>query len=264
MPKYEFMITYLVYGRSKYFIRYSELLLRIVFGKNTKIIILDNKGNFHNGLNLNELYEFTGYKKLIEIVLDAEPRKFGQCILINDTFFSHHFYPLWLLGLFFFKKRCMSDTIFGDIRYENGGEYIASWLFIIPFKSVGTFNESLNEALNLAVKNKKNYEANTLNSYACHLLPYERKRLIGWLFNGNSFYGWAHGAHFDDMPSSERYRKGVCIEIEHTLSKLLFQRTHVVDLKNIDYIFKIANLFDRFLSRIQRVSWIIHSFYKKL
>jgi hypothetical protein len=172
---------------------------------------------------------------------------------------THHCYPLWLLGFFLMKKRFSNDDLLGDIRYQINEQYIASWLFIFPFRTIDVFNECLNDSMQLIAKNTKNYHANTISEYACHLLPSERVRLLGWLFNKNSIRGWPHGEPFEEMPWAERYRKGLTVEIEHTLSRLLFQRIPIVDLKSGSYIFKIANLGDRLLSRLQRVYWIIRS-----
>jgi hypothetical protein len=261
MQDSRFIIAYLVYGRSKFFINFSKWLLTKTFGPDPTFIIVDNKKDDCSLYDSNNYYEFTGYKRLLTIVNAShvhikDDRKF--VILVNDTLLSHHFWFLWCVGLFLMKNRLSTDAIYADLRGDEKKKYCASWLFVIPLLNLSQFYECLEKCIRDAAHNCENYKANKLHSYAIHLPPSQREGVINWLFTDSLFSGWIKALSFNKMKCSERYRKGICIEMEHALSSYIFDISRIVDLRYISFSLRVAHILDRLISRGQRFFWAFY------
>ena len=261
MQDSRYIIAYLVYGRSKRFINFSKWLFANTFGPDSTVIILDNKSSDSSLFDTNNYYEFTGYKRLLTTIKedDGHTKDDGKfVILVNDTLLSHHFWFLWCVGLFMMKNRFAKDTIYADLRGKNIEKYSASWLFIIPLSKLSQFYECLERCIQETALNCKNYRVAELHSYATHLPHLQRVNLINWLFTDSLFSGWIKALSFNKMACSERYRKGICIEMEHTLSSYIFDIGCIVDLRYANISLAFAHFFDRLISRSQRFLWALY------
>ena len=163
----------------------------------------------------------------------------GPYLLINDTLFTNHiswawkyFIKLWLKHN---SNQFDANSILGDIRtpsnppQELPSHYLASWIFVIPNKTVlTTFSNQLNHAIH-------NSSKNTLSaSYQSYLTNF---------LNGDVFRGW-----HKIVDESKKNQKKECYIVEHQLNRLLLEAN--VQLHSLQEGNSTMGLFIRTIERI--------------
>ena len=226
-------------------------------------LCLSDKNNLdYFSYNTNDFFEFTGYYHLINMASRSYNHS-DLFLIINDTFFTNHAYFFWLKGIEKSISKVRPREVVGDLRLKGNSLYPnypfhASWLFFFTGVDLPDFQIALKNTIDAARLNMANYLTVSESLYALNIRGDCRRSLIKWLFHPSWFRGWPFAESFNNMPFEKRYRKGLCIFMEHFLGPSLIENDLVLlDLKKISVLAWLANIFDRLINIFQRIKYKI-------
>jgi hypothetical protein len=182
----------------------------------------------------NQLQDLGAYLSLCEQFTGD-----GPYLLINDTLFTNHISWAWKYYVKLWQKYNSNlleiNSVWGDIRKPNNppqeipSHYLASWIFIIPNKTVlTTFSSQLSSAIHDSAKNPMSV------SYQSYLTNF---------LNGNVFRGW-----HKIVEKTKKDQKMECYIVEHKLNRLLLESN--IQLHSLQEVKPILGLFIRTIERI--------------
>jgi len=267
------------YGReTSWYIEQGSKLSKF-FGCNCRILFVDNKnsGNtlVEHGIDIfelsksNDYYEFSAYMTLLEKCSRFTDNKISESniyLILNDTAFSHHAYPLWFYAISGKIKSVDDECIWGDMRVikfkDRNKSYLASWFFLFNQQNFAVFKRAMETCILNAEKNNEMYLSDNLNDYATHLRVEERERLIAWLFSKSLLRGWYASCPFEGTSKETRLRKGLTIFMENRLSYTLTEAgCPMQDLKDRSFVAFIANKVDRMFNLLFRLYFALTKTY---
>jgi|GEM_PF-429320 len=201
---------------------------------------LNTINNYPNGYIDSELQGHNQFQDLgAYLTLCQQFKGDGPYLLINDTLFTNHISWAWKYFIKLWLKHNSNlfdaNSIWGDIRtpfnppQELPPHYLASWIFVIPNKTVlTTFSNQLYIAIH---DGSKNPLSGPYQSYLTNFL------------NGNVFSGW-----HKIVDDSEKHAKKECYIVEHRLNKLLLESK--VQLRSLQEGNSTFGIFIRTIERI--------------
>jgi len=244
----------------------SDYRLFFIDNKNSSNNIIHNKNHIIELKKENEFFEFSAYLSLLTNIkkhLNGKSKKKENLfLLINDTIFTHHATYPWLISLKKLINNIDNKDLFGDLRYyeQTYQSIYASWIYLFNYQVLDDMLDSINKSITYSEKFLGGFMSKELLNYGRGLNDQMREKIINWLFSSNTISGWSYSMPFNSMPIDTRYRKGLCIFLEHEVSLNLAKKgIEPKDIKSITLIARIANFLDRFYNFYFKIS----NFYKK-
>jgi len=230
----------------------SDFRLLFIDNKHSSKNIIHNENHIIELKKENNYFEFSAYLSLLTYIKrelkSKSKKKENLFLLINDTIFTHHATYPWLISLKKLIKIIDNPDLYGDLRYyeKTYQTVYASWVYLFNYKVLDEIIDSIKESIENSQKFLESFNAIDLSNYGRGLSNQMRQKIINWLFSSNIFYGWSYAMPFKTMPLDTRFRKGLCIFLEHEVSLQLVEKgIEPKDIKSITLIARIANFLDR-------------------